>query len=137
MPCFAFDLPDGFIYGVPASDNVGLKIGRHVPGEIVVNPSELRRELMPEDLQAIECVRGHCFDGLSEAPIEHAACMYTMTPDQDFIVDVHPRYPQVAFAAGFSGHGFKFAPVIGEVLADLVLENSTGEPVDFLRIRWP
>ena len=73
--------------------------------------------------------------GLGTSPMEYAICMYTMTPDQDFIVDMHPHFPQVAFAAGFSGHGFKFAPVIGEVLADLALEGTTNAPVEFLRIR--
>ena len=61
-------------------------------------------------------------------------CLYTMTPDGHFIVDQHPQYEQVLFAAGFSGHGFKFAPVMGEVLADLALEGRTERPVDFLRL---
>ena len=50
--------------------------------------------------------------------------MYTMTPDEHFIIDRHPDYPQVVFAAGFSGHGFKFSSVVGEILSDLA---STGE----------
>ena len=64
----------------------------------------------------------------------HAVCMYTMTPDEHFVLDIHPEYPQVVFGAGFSGHGFKFAPVIGEVLADLALEGDTGHPIGFLRL---
>jgi sarcosine oxidase len=61
-----------------------------------------------------------------------STCMYTMTPDQHFIIGLHPRHPQVAIACGFSGHGFKFAPVIGEILADLVLTGATPHPIDFL-----
>ena len=60
--------------------------------------------------------------------------MYTMTPDEHFVVDEHPEYPQVILAAGFSGHGFKFASVMGEVLSDLALEGKTEQPIDFLRL---
>jgi sarcosine oxidase len=55
-----------------------------------------------------------------------------MSPDHNFVVGLHPEHPQVAVAAGFSGHGFKFASVIGEVLADLALTGTTPQPVGFL-----
>lgn len=55
--------------------------------------------------------------------------MYTNTPDLDFIISTHPEFPQVSVAAGFSGHGFKFCPVVGEVLANLALEGETSHPV--------
>jgi glycine/D-amino acid oxidase-like deaminating enzyme len=45
--------------------------------------------------------------------------MYTMTPDENFIIELHPEHPQIAYGAGFSGMGFKFSPVVGEILADL------------------
>lgn len=57
------------------------------------------------------------------------ACMYTNTPDQHFVVAPHPAHPQVAVACGFSGHGFKFAPVIGEILADLSIDGTTAHPI--------
>jgi sarcosine oxidase len=56
--------------------------------------------------------------------------MYTNTPDEHFVISLHPEYPQVAIAAGFSGHGFKFASVVGEILADLVIEGKTNHPID-------
>ena len=52
-------------------------------------------------------------------------CMYTMTPDEDFVIDVHPQHPNIAIAAGFSGHGFKFSSAVGEALKDLV---TSGKP---------
>lgn len=58
------------------------------------------------------------------------ACMYTNTSDFDFVVSQHPDHPQVSIAAGFSGHGFKFVPVIGEILADLCLDGQTRHPID-------
>jgi glycine/D-amino acid oxidase-like deaminating enzyme len=51
--------------------------------------------------------------------------MYTMTPDAHFIIDHHPHNQNVVIACGFSGHGFKFAPVVGEILADLALDGRT------------
>jgi glycine/D-amino acid oxidase-like deaminating enzyme len=59
-------------------------------------------------------------------------CFYTMSPDGHFIVDHHPEHPQVVFAAGLSGHGFKFTCVLGEVLADLATEGKTQLPAQFL-----
>ena len=66
---------------------------------------------------------------------DHAICLYTMSPDEHFIVDRHPEHPQVAFAAGLSGHGFKFAPVLGAALADLAVNGATHLPIDFLSLR--
>jgi len=62
--------------------------------------------------------------------LQGKTCMYTNTPDEHFVISLHPEYPQVAIAAGFSGHGFKFASVVGEILADLVTEGKTNHPID-------
>ena len=62
----------------------------------------------------------------------HAACLYTMSPDGHFVVGLHPEHSRVAIAAGFSGHGFKFASVMGEILADLALAGETAHPIGFL-----
>jgi glycine/D-amino acid oxidase-like deaminating enzyme len=72
-----------------------------------------------------------------EAPrlLSAKTCLYTMTPDEHFIVDQHPRQENVFVAAGFSGHGFKFAPVIAQALSDLVVNGKTSLPVDFLSLR--
>ena len=60
--------------------------------------------------------------------------MYTNTPDEHFILDVHPDYPQVSIAAGFSGHGFKFASVIGEIMADLAQNGESSHDLDLFRL---
>ena len=57
------------------------------------------------------------------------ACLYTTTPDHHFVIGRHPEHENVAIACGFSGHGFKFVPVVGEILADLALEGSTQHPI--------
>ncbi len=62
-------------------------------------------------------------------------CMYTNTPDGHFVVDHHPSTRRVVVACGFSGHGFKFASVIGEILADLTRADRTAHPIDLFRAR--
>ena len=59
-------------------------------------------------------------------------CLYTNTPDKHFIIDQHPGHDRVFVATGFSGHGFKFQPVIGDILADLAISGTTELPIEFL-----
>ena len=67
--------------------------------------------------------------------LRSTTCLYTVTPDENFIVDHHPEFNNVVFAAGFSGHGFKFAPLIAAALADLVEQGKTSLPIGFLSLR--
>lgn len=68
-----------------------------------------------------------------ETTLTMKTCLYTNTPDYNFIIDFVPGYDKdVAIAAGFSGHGFKFVSVIGEIMADLALEGKTAMPIEFL-----
>ena len=62
------------------------------------------------------------------------ACMFTNTPDEHFIIDALPGFPNVFFAAGFSGHGFKFCSVVGEIMADLATKGETGHDISLLRL---
>ena len=66
-----------------------------------------------------------------------AACMYTITPDHHFVIARHPEHEQVAIACGFSGHGFKFVPVVGEILADLSTNGTTEHPIALFDPRRP
>ena len=59
-------------------------------------------------------------------------CLYTHTPDRHFVIDRHPEHAAVSYACGFSGHGFKFSAVVGEVLADFVVDGTTRHPIEFL-----
>jgi len=133
LPCFGFDREDGFYYGVPDVSGRGVKVGRHVPGERVADPAAVRREVTAEDRSPVERFVAACLPALARPATSAAVCMYTMTPDEHFVLD---RVGRITYAAGFSGHGFKFAPVIGEALADLALEGRTALPVGFLKPRW-
>ena len=75
--------------------------------------------------------------GVIAEVLRHAVCMYTMTPDEHFVIDRVETDPRVSFAAGLSGHGFKFAPIVGSALADLALKGRTDEPIGFLSASRP
>ncbi len=135
FPCFAYDMPYGFIYGFPYVEGEGIKIAPHIAGEVVTNPSELNRELLPGDSEPVLKCLQECLPEISPKIKSSAVCMYTMSKDSHFIVDTHPRFPGVHFACGFSGHGYKFASVIGEVLSDLVKNGRSKQPTGFLKLR--
>lgn len=113
------------IYGIPSHHNSGFKIAFHV-GDTVSHPSEI--DYTPDDA-SVESLRKFMSQHIPEvatAPVQESRiCLYTMTPDEHFIVDKHPQYKHVAIGAGFSGHGFKFSTIIGKMLTDIVLEGET------------
>jgi sarcosine oxidase len=129
---FLFDMPHGVFYGFPSLDGKTLKLGEHTGGQVVVDPLKLDRQLLPSDVAPVSEFVRTVMPSLDPQPSRHATCMYTMSPDKHFIVDRHPEFSNVVFGAGFSGHGFKFTPVIGEALADLALDGTTELPIDFL-----
>jgi sarcosine oxidase len=63
------------------------------------------------------------------------SCLFTNSPDRHFILDLHPEHPEVAIAAGFSGHGYKFCSVVGEVMADLAQRGETRHDIEFFRLK--
>jgi sarcosine oxidase len=132
LPCFAFDTPAGFFYGFPAVDARGLKVAEHTGGRPVTAADDVDRGIDPHERQRIEGWLGDHLPGVGTRLEGHAACLYTMTPDHHFLLGLHPDHPQVALAAGLSGHGFKFASVVGEILADLATTGRTLHPIGFL-----
>ena len=136
-PCFLFEMPTGIFYGMPQIDADGVKIAEHTGGAVVADPLEVNRDLEPAERRRVEEFAAACMPQVSHRMTRHAVCMYTMSPDAHFIVDRHPALPQVAFAAGLSGHGFKFTGVLGEALADLILDGATSLPVGFLAANRP
>ena len=132
FPCFAFDTAAGFYYGFPALDGDGVKIAEHTGGHGVADPLALDRSLDAAEAQRVTAVAGARLPGLGTTLARHAACLYTMTPDSHFLIGLHPDSARVAIAAGFSGHGFKFASVVGEILADLVVSGTSALPIGFL-----
>jgi sarcosine oxidase len=133
-PTFLYELPAGVFYGFPVIDALGLKVAEHSGGEPVDDPLSDRRLLDPADLARVRSfLEQHLACEVTDL-LSHSVCYYTMSPDEHFLLDQHPEMPQVAFAAGLSGHGFKFTSVLGEVLADFALEGHTQLPISHLRL---
>jgi monomeric sarcosine oxidase len=124
LPCWIVEADGIHPYGLPQVGVPGMKAGMHSGGD-VVDPNTIDREVHERDVEDEigPFLRAH-MNGITGELTLGTVCMYTMTPDEDFIIDRHPEHVNVAFAAGFSGHGFKFAPVIGQHLADLALDGA-------------
>jgi glycine/D-amino acid oxidase-like deaminating enzyme len=139
IPVFTF--PENSIYGFPSVPGLGVKIAEHDGGAYLADADSPVLPPGPGDLDPISGTAAKYMPKLAGTSPEassrlrrSATCLYTMTPDEDFIVDHHPNFSNIVFAAGFSGHGFKFAPLIAMALADLVLEGKTSLPIGFLSL---
>lgn len=131
-PTFFFELPHGTFYGFPSLDGSTIKMAEHSGGQSVTDALNVDRICHPEDLVRLEQFLKTHLPGVDPVPARHSVCLYTVTPDHHFVIDRHPDWNNVTFAAGFSGHGFKFCPVVGEALADLTLQGTTSLPIQFL-----
>jgi sarcosine oxidase len=123
--------PQGIFAGFPHLDGEGIKVMRHDKGEDGT-PETVRREIDGEDTAQISHFLAQYMPAANGRLDRALTCLYTTTPDNHFILDRHPGIPGLVYACGFCGHGFKFAPVIGEALADLALEGRTVLPIGFL-----
>ena len=132
LPCFAFDTPAGFFYGFPALDARGVKVAEHTGGRPVTDPLAVDRDIDAIERGGIESFLAAHLPRAAARLTDHAACLYTMSPDSHFVLGRHPAEPRVVIAAGFSGHGFKFASVVGEACAELALDGATRHPIAFL-----
>jgi sarcosine oxidase len=133
-PTFLFELPHGVFYGFPQIDERGVKVAEHSGGEVVADPLDDPRDIDAADLARVEEFLKSHMPGVGRTMQHRTVCYYTMSPDEHFAVDRHPEHENVFFAAGLSGHGFKFTSVLGEALADLALEGKTSLPIGFLSL---
>lgn len=138
FPCWFIETesPHGH-YGFPLqAEQAGVKIALHRPGE-PIDPDELPAfDAVPSEEEAAS-LRETLERFLPDAAgplLATRACLYTNSPDGHFLIDQHPDVPAVTLACGFSGHGFKFATVMGEILADLASSGKTEHAIDFLRL---
>ncbi|WP_243355511.1 N-methyl-L-tryptophan oxidase [Bacillus litorisediminis] len=125
FPAFAFETTLGLYYGFPSINGSGLKVGRHDGGERI-NPDESIPgfgENQGDEGDLVQFL--HHFMPGTKTLKTGKTCIYTLTPDEKFVIDIHPDYPNVAIAAGFSGHGFKFSSAVGEALSQLIISGKT------------
>lgn len=141
FPCWFIEDPElGMFYGFPVlpadrfGSPMGLKIAHHRPGEIT-NPDIVSHHPTPDAVENIQYILSKYLPTAGRNIISLKNCLYTYTKDEHFIIDHLPGYSgQITIACGFSGHGFKFVSVVGEILADLAMKGKTDLPVEFLRL---
>ena len=124
FPCFFFETPHGYFYGFPNIDTAGVKIARHSGGVAIPGPSKTQDDVDPDDLAAVRSFSERHLHGVTNELRRQAGCYYTMTPDENFVIDQLPDCPQVKVIAGLSGHGFKFTSVLGELAKNMVLKSA-------------
>jgi len=134
FPVFYLHGDEGSFYGFPVFGDLGFKIGRYHHLRQVVDPDRVDRTWHAEDeLVLREAVQRYFPDGDGPATLLKT-CLFTNTSDEHFIIDTLSETPRVVVAAGFSGHGYKFCSVVGEILADLVLEGHTRHDISLFAL---
>ena len=134
-PAFFYELDHGCFYGFPSIDGRRVKVAEHTGGERVADPSHVSREPDPNDLRRVTEFIEETLPGVAASRTAHQVCLYTQSPDGHFIVDRYADHPQLVFAAGLSGHGFKFTSVLGQALASMALGESPDVDIAFLGSR--
>jgi sarcosine oxidase len=136
MPCWARVRNEGgFFYGFPVAPGArAIKAALHEVAQ-VADPDSIDRVAKDADVAVLDDFMPRLFHGEVGPRFRAAICMYTNSPDGHFIIDHLPGMEgRVTVACGFSGHGFKFAPVVGEALADLAMKGGTELPIGFLSL---
>ena len=122
------------LYGFPDFGD-GVKAAFHGSGQ-TTTADKLDREVdLKADVEPIAAAMEKWMPGAAANFREAKPCMYSLTPDSNFVIDRHPQHANVILCGGFSGHGFKFAPVIGEIAAELALERGSRHRIDFLSLQ--
>jgi sarcosine oxidase len=134
FPVFVLQVEEGLYYGFPEWGVPGFKFGRYHHLVERVDPDSMDREPNRRDEQILRDFARRYFPDGEGPTVALKACLFTNTPDEHFILDVHPIHPQVALAAGFSGHGFKFCSVVGEIMADLSQRGETKHDLGLFRL---
>lgn len=120
FPCFFHETPAGYFYGFPSIHGSGMKIARHSGGIPLERPQHCDQQ-DDEDRALCEAYLKKYLPGVSTRLLAQASCFYTSTPDENFIIDRHPKHSNVTLIAGLSGHGFKFSSVLGEIASQLAV----------------
>jgi sarcosine oxidase len=134
FPVFNVALEEGHLYGFPIHGAPGFKLGFYDREGERGDPDSISREVTPEDEVPVRRFAERYFPDGAGPTLDLKACLFELSPDEHFLIDRHPESEAAFVAAGFSGHGFKFCPVVGEILADLVLEGETRHDIGFLRL---
>jgi sarcosine oxidase len=135
FPVFYIELEEGRYYGFPSFLVPGFKFGRYHHRQERVDPDRMNREPDSEDERLLRMFAERYFPDAAGPTLMLKTCLFTNSPDEHFILDLHPSHPEVALAAGFSGHGYKFCSVVGEIMADLAQKGETEHNIGFLGLK--
>ena len=133
FPVHIWELEEGVnFYGFPAlgGPKEGVKIAFHNMLRTDCDPDSVDRIVYGHEIETMRTYVRRFFPEMDGRHLMAKTCMYMSSPDDDFIIDRHPEFPQVVFATGFSGHGFKFVSVMGEVLAELSCQGRSRHAID-------
>jgi sarcosine oxidase len=134
MPVFNLIIDDDHFYGLPAYAIPGVKLGRYERRGESGDPDVISREPTLDDEAPLRTFAERYLPEGAGPTIALKTCLFELSPDEHFLVDRHPESENVVVGAGFSGHGFKFCSVVGEILADLVLDGATGHDIGLFRL---
>ena len=134
FPVFNLMAEEGRYYGLPIYGVPGLKVGRYHHLEEAIHPDTMDREPNQRDEETLRVLLRRYFPQADGPTMALKTCIFTNTTDEHFIIDLHPEAPQVVLATGFSGHGFKFCSVMGEVLADLAQNGISSHDISLFRL---
>ena len=134
FPVFNLLVDEGRFYGFPVHGVPGFKFGKYHHFEEVVDPEDYDRQPRERDEQVLRDFAERYFPDGCGPTMDLQTCMFTNTEDNHFIIDVHPEHEQVTFASPCSGHGYKFASVVGEIMADLAETGITRHDISLFRL---
>ena len=133
MPVFIHFLTDRSYYGLPHTGDGAVKCARH-HGGVTTTAGSVDRTISAADESDIRSYLSRHLPMADGRLLDAKVCLYTNTPDDNFIIDRHPEHENVLIAGGFSGHGFKFCGLVGRVLSDLIVEGRTASPIELFSI---
>jgi sarcosine oxidase len=137
FPVFIWEPDDGNTFSCfpLLAGERGVKAVFFRAGGVPCTPETLDRQVRDEEIEFMREYLDEYVPSLAGRCLEAVVCMYTNTPDEHFVIDLYPGHPQVSFASPCSGHGYKFASVVGEILADLAADGATRHPIEMFSSR--
>jgi sarcosine oxidase len=134
MPAFLFQTPADLIYGLPNVCGTGVKAASHLSGGDLSSAEQPRAEVSRAEVDYLQGLIRRYVPAAAGTLVNTSVCIYTRSPDGHFVVGLHPQAPQLVIASPCSGHGFKFASVMGEILADLAIDRKTARPINLFNV---
>jgi sarcosine oxidase len=134
MPVFNIRIDGEHFYGFPAHGIPGFKLGRYDHFGAGGDPDEISREPTLADEEPLRTFAGRYFPEGAGPTVALETCLFEPSPDEHFLIDLHPECSRAVVAAGFSGHGYKFCSVVGEILADLAIGGATQHDITLFRL---